>query len=146
MVSIFILAKFLASAGGEVVQEKYLSHSEAISEGAFIQGMVPSFLPKSATKIIAERNVDLDTLTVDFVFESDFDAFLVGKKKTSLPLPTRVLEKTSLSDIDINELQVFSNPGSDQVCASHLVIDMKMRRAVYIYNVAPHRIGCWDEE
>lgn len=43
--------------------------------------MVPDFLPISVTEIVAERNIDLDCLEVEFVFGGDFDGFLSGQKK-----------------------------------------------------------------
>lgn len=143
-VFLLILAKLPEFMDGGVVKEKYSSYHDAMSKEAIAHGMVPDFLPISATEIVAERNIDLDSLEVEFVFGSDFDGFLSGQKKNSRPLPGRVFEDTSLSEVDIGRLQFFSTSGSDQTCASHLVVDTQARRAVYIYNAAPHKAGCLE--
>src|SRR5436190_4305242 len=103
-VLIACFASFLDSTGGGVVRERFSSYSEAMDKGALIHGMVPAFLPNSATEITAERNIDLDTLTVEFAFGSDFDSFLFRQKRDNHPLPTNILAQTSFSNSDSNRL------------------------------------------
>ena len=142
---LIVLAKLFMHMTDSVIRERYASYSEAINRKAPIHGMVPDFLPRSATKIIAARDLDSDTLTVEFSFENDFDDFLSGQKKNSMSLPMGILDGTFLSEVDIDRLQVISSPGSVQECTSHLVIDMQARIAVYIYNLAPHKAGCLEK-
>lgn len=140
-----VIAKLFMHMADSVVQERYASYSDAIDKDAHIHGMVPVFLPRSATQIIAERDLDSDTLKVEFVFKNDFDGFLSEQSKKSMILPIGILDRTSLSEVDIDRLQVISSPGSVQECTSHLVVDMQARKAVYIYNLAPHIAGCLEK-
>lgn len=136
-----ILAGLLA-VSGNVIRERYSSYSDAANKDAEAHGMVPTFLPRSAIAIAAKRDLDADTLIAEFTYGDDFDINLSGLSKSSTSLPAEILEATSLDGID--GLEVFSDVGADGSCASHLVIDKRKRRAAYIYNLAPHRVGCTD--
>jgi hypothetical protein len=145
-ISLVIFAKIIMSMFDSVIRERYSSYSVAVDNGAHVHGMVPDFLPRSATQIVAERDLDSDTLKVEFSFDGDFDSFLFAKSKKNMALPMDILDGTSLGKVDVDRLQVISSPGYAQECASHLVVDLKARRAVYIYNLSPHKAGCLEKD
>lgn len=142
VVAIVCIVFVLLAITSNEVRERYSSYSDAVDRDAEAHGMVPPFLPNSAVGIVAERDLDADTLIVEFTYGDDFDVNSVGLKKSSASLPDETLESTSLGKVDVDRLEVFSNIGSDRTCASHLVVEEAKRKAAYIYNIAPHRAGC----
>ena len=144
-ISLIAIIKTSMYVADSVVKKKYSSYSEVVDDEAIIHGMAPDFLPRSATKISAVRDLNADTLQVEFSFGNDFDGFLSEKKKARMSWPIAILDETSLSRVDVDRLQVISNFGSRQECASHLVVDMQTRIAIYIYNFAPHKAGCLEK-
>jgi hypothetical protein len=151
LVSVALLfASLLAGAvllwvgGNDTVEARYESYSEAALANAAAHGMVPDFLPRSASRIVAWRNLDLNIALTEFTYDpADFDAFL--RQLPSTPndgAPVAALPRGSEFDT--------SNPGKlDRFvvterdgCTAQLVVNREQRRALYVYNAEPHVVGC----
>lgn len=142
-VAVIVFAVFVSLVvSSNVIGERYSSYSDAVRNEAAAHGMVPDFLPWSATDIVAKRDLDADTLIVEFNYGNDFNASLLGLRKGRVSLPIEVLEATSFGKGDVGTLEVFSNDVAVGRCATHLVVEGQRRRAAYIYNLAPHKAGC----
>ena len=107
--------------------------------------MIPDFLPESATGIVSERDVESDTLIAEFSYGEDFDWFVMRNATNKMSIPTKILDGTSLEGSGVDILRLHSSRGAGRECASHLVVNMEMRKAVYIYNLSPHKAGCLEK-
>jgi hypothetical protein len=142
LISIALFLKQFLLPNNDIIKQVFPSYSDANLANAFSHGMIPDFLPKSSTQISSERNIDLDTLVVSFNFGNDFNDFLSKQKKQGNPPPQSIIEQTPFSDISADRLDYFFWGGINQMCAAHLIIDRANKRATYIYNLAPHSVGC----
>lgn len=130
--------------GDGTVLEKYSSYSEAYEREALAHGMIPDFLPKSATRIISERDVESDTLIAEFTYGEDFDEFVMRSATKNMSIPMSVLDGTSLEEVSADLLRLHTSRERGRECTSHLVVNVEMRQAVYVYNLAPHKAGCLE--
>ena len=150
LISLALLVSVLLAGGvllwigeNDTVEAKYESYQDATSANAAAHGMVPEFLPKSASRIVAWRNIDQNVTLAEFTYDpADFDAFL--GQLPSAPREAPVLPLPKGGELDMSnpgKLARFVVVGRDG-CTAHLVVNRDQKRALYAYNTEPHAVGC----
>jgi hypothetical protein len=129
--AIYLLLYFIPS---DVVDAAYVNASDAFEKNAIDHGMVPDFLPKSATQILASRNIDLNWTITEFSYSEDFVEFLEKQKKFKLPSNISIprLKGGTFDSSNIDSLTYVPCTGEFEDRGA-LIINMAQRRVIYIY-------------
>jgi hypothetical protein len=101
--------------------------------GVIERGIVPGFLPNSASDIHVEANLDGGGVVVKFAFGADLDAFLAAQKQ----LPGVTPKPPGINGYDKNfsnarELLYLPAVSSDESAAGYLLVHPGIRRAMYV--------------
>ena len=118
----------------DTLDVKFRSYQEAATAGVIERGIVPRFLPLSASEIHVEANLDGGGVVVKFAFGPDFDTFLTKQKQSPGVTP----KSLGINGYDKNfssasELIYIPNISStDESGAGYLLVHPKKRRAMYV--------------
>ena len=95
MTTLRVLALLVVAACRETVSSDYASYADAVADSAIGRGVIPSFVPASATEIKAMRNTDTNQRWLRFRVPAGDTAFLapatrVPRWEAAGPQPPRV--------------------------------------------------------
>lgn len=123
----------------DVVEEKYETYADAVNRNALEHGMIPDFLPKSASRIISIRNIDLNIYSCEFSYGDDFSDFL-SSQITKRFTGKQIIRIPEGSDIDLTHLEsVIYVPRvntPDEYSQGVLVINTSQHRALFYFEPA----------
>lgn len=135
---VVLVVGILMQPARDVVEESFETYYQAVNKGALENGLIPDFLPKSATRIIARRNIDLNTTLVEFSYkEEDFAAFLAMQVTAALPDASKVVTPHA-SEIGLNSnnsityIPKVNTP--DEYSQGELIVNTTQQRALFSYD------------
>jgi len=102
MFALLVLAALFVFPSNEVELE-FATYDAAVAADAIALERVPTFLPRSATKISSVRNLDLNYEVVTFAYGKDFEQFIALQDR----IPARTAKSLGIRIRDHR----FDNPG-----------------------------------
>jgi hypothetical protein len=114
----------------------YADASEAQKKDALAHRMVPGFLPKSATQIIATGNLNTNHMRIEFSYSEDFTDFLERQKTSNVPktmsIPKPKRSKIDMSDMD-SLIYIRCTDAEQENSKGSLIVNAKQKRALFIF-------------
>ena len=135
LTAIVAYLSLVAFSTHDTLEAEFRSRHEVATAGFIERGIVPGFLPMSASAIHVDANLDGGGVVVKFDYGPDFETFLAAQKQ----LPGITPSSLGINGHDRN----FSNASElihipkisweqDQSSAGYLLINSRKRRAMYV--------------
>jgi hypothetical protein len=136
MALIMLFIVLVASILSDEVTEVYANASDAQENDALARGIVPDFLPESATQIISTHYIEARQVFVEFSYAEDFMDFLVTQKAIKTPPPGLTIPRPKGGTFDISRsdsliyIQCANAKGGNS--KGSLIVNTVQKRALFI--------------
>jgi hypothetical protein len=115
------------------VRREFSTYREAVESGAIEIAAIPTFLPKSATNIKSDRDLDANTSVVTFDFGNDFEEFLQHQKTADVSAAAGIAATHAMSISSPHSAKYFPLLSSEAgEYHGSLLVDLERGKALYV--------------